>query len=97
MPRLHGHMLRTPEVIFLIKCSVQQVLKRNQSGVRVCQPAVSFAESGSDWLPWRRLLPAVLPPAEQMPLQLLSFPVQPALLLSSCLYLPAHPVKHFEC
>lgn len=73
------------------------MLERKQCRVRVCQPAVSFAASVSGWLPWRRQLPAVLPPAEQMPLQLLSFPARPALLPSSYLYLPAHPSKHFEC
>ncbi len=97
MPWPYGHMLHTPQAMFLMTCSVQQMLKGKQCGVSVCQPAVSFAESASDWLPWRRQLPAVLPPAEQLPLQLLSFPPQPALLPSSYLYLPAHPAKHFEC
>jgi len=96
MPWPYGHMLHTPQAMFLMTCFVQQMLKGKQCGVSVCQPAVSFAESASDWLPWRRQLPAVLPPAEQLPLQLLSFPAQPALLPSSYLYLPAHPPKQFE-
>ena len=97
MPRPHACMQHTPKSVLLVKRSVQQVPKCQQCGVRVRQPAVFFAESASDWLPWRWQLPDVLPPAEQLPLQLLFFPARPALLPSSYLCLPAHPAKQFKC
>ena len=96
-PWPHGCMQHTPKSMLLVKRSVQQVLNCWQCGVRLRQPAVFFAESASDWLPWRWQLPAVLPPAEQLPLQLLLFPARPALLPSSYLYLPAHSAKQFVC